>query len=207
MAPRAYTAAEKADAIALGLSVGAIEASRRTGIPRRSISRWLTSPQAMPIRQATDAEIAESFKAIVTAGTAELLAGIRDPAAKLSDKARAVEVARESYLLLSGRATSRTESANLNVTANGNLLTYQERQELARWLDQVEPMTDEEIRAQLPDILTVIRDTAHDATVLLTARDLTDSERHAHLMASTRPEASTEQIESGDPRAVRNVTP
>jgi len=118
----ARNADAKAEAIAIGMVKGAIAASKATGIPRRTISRWLAegsagdeSPVVRAVIVATEEAIAERLWETMQLGLEEVRAGLLDPKARLSDKARALEVIASQWQLITGRATARTESANVNV--------------------------------------------------------------------------------------------
>ena len=135
-------ALDKAQAIARGMTTGAIAASKATGIPRRTISRWLaegdvgSSPVVTAAIVATEEAIAARLWETMQLGLEEVRLGLLDPAARLSDKSRALEVVASQWALLTGRATSRSESANVNVNVDGtgDGLTDDERTDLRRWL-------------------------------------------------------------------------
>lgn len=140
-----WTEEEKAEAIGLGYAKGAIEAAKATGIPRRTISSWLqkgsttTSPAIRAAIVATEEATAAKLWETLTLGLEQVRAGLLDPKARLGDKARAIEVVAAQWQLLTGRATGRTENANLNVNVEVSEadLSYAEEQELRRYLKAV----------------------------------------------------------------------
>jgi hypothetical protein len=136
----ARNAEAKAEAIAIGMVQGAIAASKATGIPRRTISRWLAegdtkdSPVVRAAIVATEEAIADRLWETMQLGLEEVRAGLLDPKARLSDKARALEVIASQWQLITGRATSRTENANLNIDGSPDELSPEEAEQLEDWL-------------------------------------------------------------------------
>jgi transposase-like protein len=134
---RHYSAETRSEAVGLALSVGVKEAGRRLGIPYRTVSHWLARPEAQVAITRSRDDVAAKLWEAVTVGTEAVLAGLRDPKARLSDKAQALRVVAEQYALLTGGATSRSE--NLNINADAELappqLSWEEMAQLAEWLD------------------------------------------------------------------------
>ncbi|MEW5989724.1 MAG: hypothetical protein AB1736_00055 [Chloroflexota bacterium] len=106
-----HSDAARAEALGLALALGADEAAHRTGIPRRTISRWLADPRR--VEEASDPSTHEAIVGklwhAVEVGTDAVLAGLQDPKARLGDKARALEVVSTRHAMLTGAATSRSE--------------------------------------------------------------------------------------------------
>jgi len=130
---RSYTEAERADAVGAALTVGTKAAAAKLGIPRRTLSSWLQRPTAeiqLAIGRSRDDVAARLWEA-VTAGTDAVLTGLRDPKARLGDKANALRIVVEAHALVSGGATARTETA---VTMDAGL-SWEERDQLADFLD------------------------------------------------------------------------
>jgi hypothetical protein len=135
-----WTPGSKAEAIGLALTLGSVEAAKRTGIPRRTISSWLGPDANMalvtPAILASEEAIAARLWETLALGLEEVRRGLLDPKARLGDKARAVEVVAQQWQLITGRATARTESAVLNVNAGHvDALTEAETREFRDWLD------------------------------------------------------------------------
>jgi hypothetical protein len=105
---RIHSDARRAEAIGLGLALGADEAAKRTGIARRTISRWLADPRRVEeaVDPTTHEAIVGKLWEAVTVGTDAVLAGLRDPRARLGDKARALEIVSERHALLTGHSTA-----------------------------------------------------------------------------------------------------
>jgi hypothetical protein len=135
-----WTPGSKAEAIGLALTLGSVEAAKRTGIPRRTISSWLGPDANMalvtPAILASEEAIAARLWETLALGLEEVRRGLLDPKARLGDKARAVEVVAQQWQLITGRATARTESAVLNVNAGHvDALSEAETREFRDWLD------------------------------------------------------------------------
>jgi hypothetical protein len=133
-----WTPGSKAEAIGLALTLGSVEAAKRTGIPRRTISSWLGPDADMalvtPAILASEEAIAARLWETLALGLEEVRRGLLDPKARLGDKARAVEVIATQWQLLSGRATARSENVTLNLSPV-DALTLQEQAELRDYID------------------------------------------------------------------------
>lgn len=143
MTRRTYTDAEKAEAVGLALTMGPVKAARQLGIPHRNLSNWMRSPDAVVLRLESREQVAAKLWQGVVVGVDQVLAGLRDPNARLSDKARALEVLAQQHALLTGGVTERTEtthSEGWQAIAPVNV-----RAELARWMEVIENSTDEEL--------------------------------------------------------------
>jgi len=66
-----------------------VKAASQLGIPHRNLSNWLRSPDAVVPKQETRDQVAARLWEAVVVGTDEVLKGLRDPRARLSDKALA----------------------------------------------------------------------------------------------------------------------
>jgi hypothetical protein len=113
---RTYSAEQKAEAVALAATIGPLRAGDALGIPRRTVASWMHNPAASAIIRAAEASIAERLKAAHADALAAVMEGLHDPRSRLGDRAAALRVFGEQLALAEGRATSRTESANVNVT-------------------------------------------------------------------------------------------
>lgn len=149
---RSYSDQERAEAVGLALAIGADKAAEKLGIPRRNISRWLRLERG-PVRAAiaaTRTEVAARLWEGVVAGSEAVVNGLRDPKARLSDKASALRIVVEAHALISGGPTSRT--ANVNVNVGGEDLghpglTWEEESNLAQWFNGLSAASDDELRA------------------------------------------------------------
>jgi hypothetical protein len=135
---RTYTYAEKSEAVALAASIGPLRAGDALGIPRRTVASWMHKPEHSEVIRAAEATIAERLKDAHRVALDAVLAGLADPHSKLGDRAAALRVLGEQLALADGRATSRTESTNLNFNIpEGSPLaemTWEEREELRRYI-------------------------------------------------------------------------
>lgn len=140
---REHTTEERARAIGLGLAQGALGASKATGIPRRTISRWLAEPAGTldVLSVKTRTQVAEEFWSGVVEGIAAVRAGLKDPKARLGDKANSLRILVESHALITGGPTARTEAYNVNVDATPQL-TWEEQNALADSLEIVKSLAD-----------------------------------------------------------------
>lgn len=141
---RSYTEADRASAVGIALTIGTKKAAVQLGIPRRTLSSWLQrqSPEvAAAIGRSRDDVAARLWEA-VTAGTDAVLAGLRDPKARLSDKASALRIVVEAHALISGGPTSRTESVSTALP----MMSPEEETALRDFLRAVDGSTDDEIR-------------------------------------------------------------
>jgi hypothetical protein len=143
---REYTADQKAEALGLAMSVGPVRAARQLGIPVRTVTNWTHSAEATVLRIGTQEQLAERLREAMAVGIEQVLAGLRDPKAKLGDKAQALRVVAEQHALLTGQATSRTESFNVNAESK---ITPDEREAALDWARQVSHASDEELREWL----------------------------------------------------------
>ena len=121
-----YSDAERAEAVALALSIGPKAAAKRGTVPERTLYRWMAEVRTDDGRAArvipveTRQEVAAALWEVVAAGTAEALRRIADPKTRAGELAQLLKVAAEQHALLAGGATSRNENINLNAdVANG----------------------------------------------------------------------------------------
>lgn len=130
---RAYTDQERATATGLALAIGAKNAAGQLGIPRRTISSWLRrpTPGVEAAIVASESAVVDKLWRAVTEGIDLVTAGLRDPRARLGDKARALDVLANQHALLSGRVTSRTA-----VVDESEGITAEDADRLADWLEQ-----------------------------------------------------------------------
>ena len=113
---RHYQPSERADAVALAATIGPKRAAEQLGIPPRTVAYWTHQPAASPIIAAAEASIAERLEAAASIALESVTEALRDPKARLGDRARALEVLATQANLATGRATMRSESVNVNLT-------------------------------------------------------------------------------------------
>lgn len=88
---------------------GVTEAERQTGIPKTTIQEWVNRPEFVQLRSEKKEVVGEMMWAGVQIGVKEVVKGLEGEA-KLSEKAIALGVLYDKFALLTGTATSRTES-------------------------------------------------------------------------------------------------
>lgn len=117
MAPRRrYTKREKLAAVVAAEMSGITEASKQTGIPKQTIDYWMDNPEFGRIRTKTRDDLADEIKVVAHLAwqriAESLAAGTMEP----RDALFAAEKATSLRLLMSGDATSRTETRDLSGT-------------------------------------------------------------------------------------------
>jgi hypothetical protein len=127
---RTYTHAERSDAVALAAAIGPKMAAKQLGYPVTTVVYWCHQPAASPIIAAAEASIAERLEAAASIALEAVTDGLRDPKARLGDRARALEVLATQANLATGRATMRSENTTLNL----NVTEYETT------LDQMDPI-------------------------------------------------------------------
>ena len=141
---RSYTDHERADAVGLALAIGAKKAAAQVSIPRRTISSWLLRPpsgvQAAILTSRQD--VAARLWEAVSAGTEAVLEGLRDPKARLGDKASALRIVVEAHALVAGQPTSRT--AVVDETPQPQM-TYEQERQAREFLDALLAASDDEL--------------------------------------------------------------
>jgi len=153
----------------LALAIGSKAAAARLSIPKRTISSWMRSPstevQAAIVSSRQD--VAARLWEAVSAGTQAVLEGLRDPKARLGDKAAALRIVVEAHALISGEPTSRTATVDETLIPQS---TYEQEQQLVAWLDQLLAADDDALRAWAADGgLAQLRDIQAGAVALLEA--------------------------------------
>jgi hypothetical protein len=133
-------------------------------------------PSSVPIIQEAEASIAERLEAAASIALEAVTDGLRDPKARLGDRARALEVLATQANLATGRATMRSENVNLNL----NVTEYEAT------LDAMDPVT---YRAMLASIAALHDENPVDH-VLEALRRLSDDQRaelEARIAEAERP--------------------
>lgn len=115
-AGRRYTKQQKATAVMAAEMVNAQAAAEQTGIPRTTIIHWLNDPELVALRQKTRETMAEDMKALAMVALDALMGAIRRGELEGRDLIVALGVAIDKAQLLSGEATSRTETRDLTDT-------------------------------------------------------------------------------------------
>lgn len=128
---RRYTKKQEAEAVGLALAKGQTAASEELGIPLSNVHRWYKRADLADLGSTARAEVAEAMWTAVQVGVSQMVHGLEDPKTPLRDKTDATSMLAEKYLLLTGGATSRTETRDLT-----DSLDDHEREALADAIDQ-----------------------------------------------------------------------
>lgn len=137
MAPRRrYTAKDKAEAVGIAVVRGQTQASEATGIPLSTIHTWFADPRFEELRNVKREELGAYFLIGIQVALKAVIAGIED--GKLSEKAIALGVLYDKHALLTGQATSRSESRTLTEDMDDN-----DRKKLRLVLDEALATADD----------------------------------------------------------------
>ena len=116
MAPRRrYTAKQRAAAVGIATVEGVTEAERQTGIPKETIHYWANKPEFAQLRTSARDTVADEFWIGIQVGLKAVVEGFEGEAS-IKDKAMALGVIYDRHALLTGMATSRSESRDLTGT-------------------------------------------------------------------------------------------
>jgi len=126
---RRYTKRQKGVAVMTATLASVAAASAETGIPATNIRRWRDDPEMAEFGEKTRAEIADEMRALGVKVLAEIRT--RLPEYEPRDLSILLGILTDKAQLLSGEATSRTESRDLTAT-----LAEEERDALADEVDQ-----------------------------------------------------------------------
>lgn len=110
---RRYSARTKARAVGIAVVEGVTRAEEETGIPKETIHYWTHDPTFAQLRTRARDEFLAEMWAGVQLGVRALIKGLDGDEAPLRDKSQAVDVLARNYQLMSGAATSRTETKEL----------------------------------------------------------------------------------------------
>jgi hypothetical protein len=125
---------------------------------RRTISRWRNGATTSEVASAAVIESKEAVAgllwSVVSEGASEMRKRIRNPKTRASEVAQMTRVAVEAHALLSGSPTARTES----VVAVQQVDQLPGDEALVRrWARQLLDASDDELRAEMPQLLDAIR--------------------------------------------------
>jgi hypothetical protein len=143
---RAYTDAERAEAVGRALAIGTNRAAAELDVPARTLRSWIPRPEYRRMRTAAEDHLAASLFDGFVLGVETVVERIAQGDASLRDVSVATGILADKWLLLSGRATSRTEHINEDAELSPHDLTWEEKDQLGAWLRRIESATDEELR-------------------------------------------------------------
>lgn len=110
---RRYTKSQKAEAVAEAERSSMTAASERTGIPVTTIDYWMDKPEFAELRSKTREQIAEGSMVLANLAQSELSRKVKAGEVEPRDLAVIYGIAIDKAQLLSGAATSRTETKSL----------------------------------------------------------------------------------------------
>jgi hypothetical protein len=122
----------RARAVGLAMVVGANEASRQTGIPERSVRRWVMDPEMAELAARTKETVAEEWWAIVQKGFRRVEA-LLDSTEDAQKAATATAIIFDKMALSRGEPTSRTETRTWT-----DDLDDHEKARLRDWIDSLD---------------------------------------------------------------------
>ena len=130
---RRYTKAEKAQAVATATMTSTEAAADTLGIPRKTIEYWEQQPEFAELRLKSRDDVADQFWAAIQIGLREVGKGLTDPDEKLHAKSVALGILYDKHALLTGGATGRMESRELDDLPDSTYVeALREWQRLAR---------------------------------------------------------------------------
>jgi hypothetical protein len=103
----------RAEAVALALVKGVPDAAKQVGVSQRNIRRWKLDPELSDLVLSAHEELLNTMKAAIWVGMEQIDKGLQSPDEPLKDKASTVFGLIDRHQLLSGAATSRTETVSL----------------------------------------------------------------------------------------------
>ena len=95
---------------------GLTETAKTTGIPKSTIAYWLESPEFAQIRTRTREALADEIKTVAHLAWQRIGESLRDGTMEPRDAVFAAEKATSLYQLVTGMATTRTESRDISGT-------------------------------------------------------------------------------------------
>ena len=110
---RKYTARTRAKAVGIAVVEGVTAAERATGIPKQTIDYWMDKPEFGHLRTTAREVVAQQMWIGIQVGVQQLVEGLKGDA-PLHHKASAFQALADRFALLTGDATSRTESRELH---------------------------------------------------------------------------------------------
>lgn len=111
-----YTKRQKATAVIAAELTNPTAAAKATGIPHQTIRRWREDPEMREYVTKTRDVLAEEMQALAALAVATIVTDVRAGKFEPRDLVTLMGVATEKSLLLSGDATSRTETRDLTHT-------------------------------------------------------------------------------------------
>lgn len=143
--------AERIAAVAIAEVNGVEAASQQTGIPRSTIRVWMDREEFADLRSKTREQLADGFRAFAHLALTRLMEAVEAGKVEPRDLATSLGIATDKMLLMSGQATSRTETRTWTDDLNDD-----EKQRLRDWIDSI----DDTAAADGPDTAPGVADAA-----------------------------------------------
>jgi transposase-like protein len=121
MVRRRYSKSEKAHAVGLALVEGVTETERQTGIPKSTVFQWMHADEYEHLRTKTRDQVADEMWTAIQIGVREVVKGLAGEA-PLRDKSVALGILYDKHALLTGGATSRSETRSLEDISDADLV-------------------------------------------------------------------------------------
>jgi len=127
---RRYTKAEKLSAVMAAEMTGVTASGEATGIPKTTIHYWMQRPEFAQYRTKAREDLKDEITVVAHLAWQRVAEGLNRGELEPRDALFAAEKATAQYLLMSGEATSRTETKALTDDLDDN-----EKQRLRDWID------------------------------------------------------------------------
>ena len=128
--------AEKLSAVLAAEMTGVVAAEKSTGIPESTIRYWMEQPEYAEYRAKAREDLREEITVVAHLAWQRVAEGLKANDFEPRDVLFAAERATTQYLLMSGEATSRTETRSVT-----DDLGDDEKERLRNWIDSL-PATD-----------------------------------------------------------------
>lgn len=111
---RRYTKRTKLAAVMAAEMSGVVAAEEQTGIPESTIRYWMDKPEFAEVRAKTREDLADEIKVVAHLAWRRIAEALRTGEMEPRDATFAAEKATSLQILMTGGATARTESRELN---------------------------------------------------------------------------------------------
>ena len=127
---RKYTAKQKLSAVMAAELVGVTVAAEQSGVPHRTLGYWLDQPQYAEYRRKAREDLVEEVGVVANLAWQRVAEALRAGTLEARDALFAADKATTLFQLVTGEATSRTETRDLT-----EQMADHERQALADAID------------------------------------------------------------------------
>lgn len=126
---RSYTKAEKLSAVLSAEMTGVVATEKSTGIPESTIRYWMDKPEFAEYRAKAREDLKDEITVVAHLAWQRVAEGLQRGDMEPRDALFAAEKATTQYLLMSGEATSRSETRSVT-----DDLDDTERERLRQWI-------------------------------------------------------------------------